>query len=52
MLGKFTDGEDEKYFRALQEFVNVVHDQVAGGPWPFDNLVKNDVVAFLATIKP
>ena len=51
-LGAFVNGADRKYFEALQEFVNTVHDEVIGGPWPFDDLVKNDVAAFLATIKP
>lgn len=51
-LGSFTDGEDEEYFKVLQEFVNTVHDKVIGGPWPFNDLVKNDVYALLATIKP
>lgn len=51
-LGAFAAGDDEKYFEALQEFVNTVHDEVIGGPWPFSYLVKNDVAAFLATIKP
>lgn len=50
-LGVFADGEDDEYFKTLQEFVNIVHDQVVGGPWPFDDLVENDVVAFLAMIK-
>lgn len=52
MLGGFSNGADEKYFNALQEFVNTVHDEIVGGPWPFDDLVKNDVAAFLTTIKP
>ena len=51
-LGQFVKGADEEYFKALQELVNTVHEQVIGGPWPFDDLVKNDVAAFLATIKP
>lgn len=51
-LGVFANGADEEYFKVLQEFVNTVHGQVVGGPWPFDDLVKNDVAAFLATIKP
>jgi hypothetical protein len=50
-LGDFAKGDDEKYFKALQEFVNTVHDEVIGGPWPFCNLVKNDVAAFLVRIK-
>ena len=51
-LGAFADGADEKYFKTLEEFVNTVHEQVIGVPWSFNNLVKNDVAAFLATIKP
>jgi hypothetical protein len=51
-LGEFANGADRKYFNALQEFVNTVHGEVIGGPWTFNDLVKNDVAAFLSTIKP
>jgi hypothetical protein len=51
-LGEFGEGADEKYFEALQEFVNIVHDQVAGGPYPFNNFVRNDIAFFLRTLKP
>jgi len=51
-LGAFAKGEDEKYFKDLQEFVNTAYDEVIGGPFPFNNLVKSDVAAFLARIKP
>lgn len=51
-LGAFANGADDEYFKVLQEFVNTVHEQVVGGPWPFNDLVKNDVAAFLATIRP
>jgi AbiU2 len=51
-LGEFKKDEDVQYFTALQEFVDVVHSSVVGGPYPFDDLVKNDVVAFLSVIKP
>jgi hypothetical protein len=51
-LGSFEPGEGEKYFHILQEFVNVVHEEVVGGPWPFDDLARNDVAAFLAVLKP
>lgn len=50
-LGAFANGADEEYFKVLQELVNTVHDQVVGGPWPFNDLVRNDVAALLATIK-
>jgi AbiU2 len=51
-LGEFKQDEDVQYFAALQQFVDVVHSSVVGGPFPFDDLVKNDVVALVATIKP
>ena len=51
-LGAFADGEDEKYFKALQELVDLVHGEVIGGPYPFSSSVKNDIAFFLRTIKP
>lgn len=51
-LGEFAEGDDLKYFRNLQEFVNIVHDEVVGGIYPFNTQAINDVAAFLATIKP
>lgn len=51
-LGSFANGTDEEYFKILQRFVNVIYEQVVGGPFPFNDLVKNDVAAFLVTIKP
>ena len=51
-LGAFPDGDDEKYFKALQEFVDVVHSEVCEGPYPFNNFVKQDVAYFLRSIKP
>ena len=51
-LGSFPIGDDKKYFEGLQEFVNIVHDQVVGGPYPFNNFVKNDIAFFWHTIQP
>jgi hypothetical protein len=51
-LGAFAQGADDRYFDILQKFVNTVHELVIGGPWPFDDRVKNDVAAFLVTVKP
>ena len=50
-LGSFAEGEDEAYFEELQNFVNIIHSEVIGGPYPFDNLVKNDVAAFMSIIR-
>jgi hypothetical protein len=51
-LGEFKRDEDIQYFATLQEFVDVVHAEVIGGRCPFDDLVKNDVVALMAMVKP
>lgn len=51
-LGGFPEGEDEHYFEALQELANQVHDKWGdGGPYPFDDLAKNDVMEFLAVLE-
>lgn len=50
-LGEFQEGEDDAYFECLQEFVNIVHEEKVGGLWPFDDLVKNDVEAFLSVLQ-
>ena len=41
-LGHFAQDEDRRYFEVLQEFVNLVHDRVLGGPYPFNDIAKND----------
>jgi len=46
-LGSFPEGKDDAYFEALQRFVNVVHDGVIGGPYPFDDLAAVDAEAFI-----
>ena len=51
-LGEFQPGDDELYFQSLQELVNVVHGEVVGGPWPFNDLVKTDVSDFMALLRP
>ena len=50
-VGMFAAGADEKYFEDLQEFANVVHDEVVGGPYPFSTNVINDIAFYLRTIK-
>jgi hypothetical protein len=51
-LGAFEKDAEVSYFEILQEFVNVVHDQVIGGIFPFSTCVENDVAAFLETTNP
>jgi hypothetical protein len=50
-LGDFEKDEDVKYFKLLQKFVDTVHSEVIGGPRPFDDLAKNDVIAFMAMVR-
>lgn len=51
ILGEFEKNADIAYFRSLQKFVDIVHDEVIGGPWPFNDLVKNDVAALMSVVK-
>ena len=50
-LGRFNVGDDIKYFACLQDFANLIYDKTVGGPWPFDDLVQNDVAAFMNCFK-
>ena len=49
-LGDFKKGEDVKYFKNLQDFVNIVHDKCIGGPFPFGNKSVNNCEKFLDKI--
>lgn len=46
-LGSFSEGDDDKYFYALQDLVNEVHERWIGGPYPFNTLAIADVQEFL-----
>ena len=50
-LGSFPKGDDDKYFAALQDFANEVHDRWVGGPYPFNDLAKSDVDEFLSILE-
>ena len=50
-LGDFAEGDDDKYFAALQELVNTMHDRWVGGPYPFNDLAKADVREFLSYLE-
>jgi len=45
-LGKFPPGADVEHFKNLQEFVGLV----AGGPRPFNDLVRNDARVFVESL--
>jgi len=49
-LGAFEPGVDTKYFEALRAFASLVHEEVVGGPYAFDDLVSNDIDALMATL--
>lgn len=51
IVGDFPDGMDDKYFKTLQEFVDVIHDSVIGGPMPFSEdagRVANELLWFFS----
>lgn len=50
-LGGFATDEDRRYFDALQHFVNVVHDKVVGGPYPFNDLASGDARLLLSVLR-
>lgn len=50
--GAFPVGADRKYFAALQKFADIVHDEVVGGPAPFNDLASSDVEVLLDMLKP
>jgi len=53
--GTFAEGDDVKYFKSLQEFVNVVYDATVGGPNLFSEDAAKDAVIvsqFLANSLP
>ena len=51
LLGEFERDVDLKYFNALQEFVTIIHFKVVGEPYLFEDLVQNDVTAFIDMLK-
>ena len=46
-LGAFPDGEDDKYFKTLQEFVDVISNSVIGEPLPFSEDASRVTTGFL-----
>jgi len=50
-LGAFPAGIDEEYFQCLQEFVNQVHGEFVGGPYPFSECVINYANEYLSFLK-
>lgn len=48
-LGEFNEKEDDAYFEQLQKFASLAHEQYVGGPYPFDDLTRNDVEIFSST---
>jgi len=41
-LGAFPEGEDDRFFESLQDFVNIAHDNVIGGPYPLNSVSHED----------
>jgi len=49
ILGVFDEGEDEVYFKFLENFASEAHENVLGEPFIFDDLIKNDIEVFMNT---
>jgi len=47
VLGPFQEGADNEYYKVLQEFVNIIHIDTYGRPYPFDKTVEKDVQSIL-----
>jgi hypothetical protein len=45
--GSFALGEDIKYFASLKDFCEIISQSVLGKPFLYDDMVKNDVDAFM-----
>jgi hypothetical protein len=50
-FGQFNPGEDQIYFSALNEFCDLVSRKVLNEPFCCDDLVENDVAAFMSQFK-
>lgn len=46
-LGCFNNSEDEIYFSCLQKFASLITETVSEQPFIYDNLVRNDIDAFM-----
>jgi hypothetical protein len=51
VLGEFPEGDDIKYFDALQSFVNIVCQKIMRESFEFDKLVLNDIEIFTHCFK-
>jgi len=49
--GSFEHDEDIKYFSALKEFCEIISQNVLEKPFVYDDLVQNDVDAFMTQFK-
>ena len=50
-LGAFPDEADTEYFKALEEFINIVHENVVGTPWHFSINVDAESQLLLSSLK-
>jgi hypothetical protein len=48
-LGEFDVGADERYFETLRDFASVVRQAALSEPFVYDDMVRNDVAAFMHT---
>jgi hypothetical protein len=50
-IGAFCPGDDERHFQCLCKFASIAKESVTGEPFVHDDLVSNDVEAFMQCFK-
>jgi len=50
-LGGFPVGDEQRFLATLQEFVNVAHGEIVGGPYPLDALTPGDASDLIGCLK-
>jgi hypothetical protein len=49
-VGGFPANADVNYFSALQQFADIVHDKVVGGPYPFSEFSHRDAEQLMSAL--
>ena len=50
-LGTFPEGDEQKFFDALQEFADIAHSNIVGGPYAIDTITPGDASDLVRVLK-
>lgn len=50
-LGEFNQEDEEKFWEALQKFVDLVYDKTFSGPFPINATLSGDAISLIAMLK-